>query len=324
MKIERISKDEYTNLSDVFQVSFMQSSEWGVFKKSSSDYEVEHFIVIEDGRTLGIFQLLTRKIFGIFQIAYAPRVSFSTDNTQKFGYCLRNLGYDLLLWEGDSTYGGDFKESQIGFPTNIELQPHSTIIKDLHEDIEKSIPSKNARRNIKRGLKKLEENGLEFSVVSKLNEEELKKVYDLIKLVGSDKDFNVRSFEYYRLLQEKVKNTIWFIFRKKSDQSIVLANLGVLYKDSYLDFFVGKQPDYDRDYLSYVLKYNSFEWLKENGYLLYDHWGYEEDPNSPKRNYSVFKEHFGGKVIKYPKIRVISKYPEFIARIAINLFGNKL
>ena len=75
-------------------------------------------------------------------------------------------------------------------------------------------------------------------------------------MVGEDKDFSVRSIEYFKSLQEIVADTIWFIFKNRQGE-IVLANLGIIFNGKYSDLYVGKIPDYDRDYLSYVLKFNS-------------------------------------------------------------------
>src|SRR5690606_31904884 len=104
--------------------------------------------------------------------------------------------YDLIFWESDQTFEGDFAVPNIGTEVNLEFQPKATIVKDLRaDDLLSSVPSSNARRNIKRGLKRLEENNLEFSFSFKLSEEELLQVYELFKLVGENKDFRIRSFE---------------------------------------------------------------------------------------------------------------------------------
>ena len=146
MEIVEITRTSYATLSHAGFLSFMQSVEWAVFKESSSNYKAKFYDVNHNGSNIGQFQLLTREFFGVFKVAYAPRVMFifaDKFNESEFEECLKKLGYHLILWESDPGYENLKVLDQIGFETSIELQPKATIVKDLKvDDLMNSIPSK--------------------------------------------------------------------------------------------------------------------------------------------------------------------------------------
>jgi lipid II:glycine glycyltransferase (peptidoglycan interpeptide bridge formation enzyme) len=55
--------------------------------------------------------------------------------------------------------------------------------------------------------------------------------------------------------------------------------------------------------------------LKQNGFKYYDHGGADIDPESSKYGFTVFKLHFGGEIITYPNLILVSKLPNFIVQM---------
>jgi lipid II:glycine glycyltransferase (peptidoglycan interpeptide bridge formation enzyme) len=164
----------------------------------------------------------------------------------------------------------------------------------------------------------LEGSGVKFVVKKSLSDSELNEATDLIEGISARNNFRTRGYGYFKTMQESVPEAIWYLFVDESKgNKIVLANLAVvdISTSTNYDLYVGRAEGYDNLYLSYLLKYFSFKYLKNEGIHYYDHWGVYLDPASPKHKFSVFKLHFGGRVIHYPDIVIVSPLPAFIVKI---------
>ncbi|MEI6887448.1 MAG: hypothetical protein WCK31_04410, partial [bacterium] len=207
------------------------------------------------------------------------------------------------------------------------FQPLSTVINNVSntlnlEEYLSSLESGSAKRNIKKALKYMEDNGIVFEVRDKLSSEEIASAYSLFEAVSSNSKFVGRTLSYYQKLQETLSDkTIWYTMKK--DNEFVLVNLAIkdISTKSSNDLYVGKKMELEEGAISYALKYLSFKYLAQNGYTYYDHWGVYLDPKSPKYGFSEFKMKFGGKLINFFPIFAYSKYiPTSLLNIFLKIF----
>jgi lipid II:glycine glycyltransferase (peptidoglycan interpeptide bridge formation enzyme) len=349
LSIERISKSEYDSIISDKHYTFLQKSYWAEFRVALGEYSAEYFHILKDDKEIGAFiSLVKYKGKGPIKIkaAYIPRTTLffksmdlldptlykSIIQALKIRSTLTLLELDYPHWEEDHSDSELWKrELEVLSKNNhlpsikTEIQPSSTLVKFTgEENLIESFPSSNARRNIKRGLKEFEKSNLKFIVKSKLNEEELLQAFELIEGISRDKKFLTRNLDYFKKLQETIPECNWYLFVDESQNNkIVLANLSIINPSSSTnyDLYIGRAVGYDNLYLSFLLKYFSFEYLNKIGIKYYDHWGISLDQNSPKYNFSVFKMHFGGRVIHYPKILLLSKRSQFFINKVIKLLN---
>lgn len=331
VSIQKVSKNEYDEHIKNARFSYLQKSYWGELKAFFHEYSPSYYIICKDGNTIGGFTGLERRIGKgplKIKITYIPRTTlvFQPEdlyNKSFFLEVLRELksvgrftllDFEFPYWnenirdnESWNTLISNVLKQQ-GIPAvHYWIQPHQTLVKQtLEEDMLASIPSSNAKRNCKRGQKKLDAEGVTFEIKEKLSEEELIQAYALITEVSSKKNFNKRSFKYFQKLQE-LPESIWYVFKDKTGM-LILANYGIINErtSSYSDLYVGRDLKYDASYISYVLKLRAFEYLRDRGIKFYDHWGVDFDPKSDLYLFSLFKQHFGGTVISYPPIAILS------------------
>ncbi len=337
MKLEKVTREKYDHISTLIPNTFLQKSYWGDVKKETGEYESFYYSIQVGNNVTGAFQVLVKKLNFFFlskSIAYIPRarvvadINISLQNgffnelitLLKNEFLLTVLEFDVPFplekqSSEDFSSGISVLAARLGVieALNKEIQPKYTVLKNLdYADVNQSIESSNARRNLKRGLKFFEEQGFIFETKDKLDEKELIYAADLMRSVALERGFVTRGFKYLEVLQRNTK-TQWFIIKDK-DGKIVVANIGLIENFTYYDLLIGKVSTFDRQYISYVLKAKSFDYLKSQGFKYYDHGGAEINPESPKYGFTVFKMHFGGEIITYPNLLLISNLPGFIVR----------
>jgi lipid II:glycine glycyltransferase (peptidoglycan interpeptide bridge formation enzyme) len=344
ISIKKVTEAEYSQATNNKPISFLQKPSWGQFKSKIGGYSPEYYLIYpttassttteaEGIEAIGGFMALVKR-----KIRYVPRatLAFDSQNLQDERYLteilrqikalspLTILEVDYPHWLENFMEAKLWKEKliliakKVGAKFNTEtIQPKSTIVKTtVVENLMESFPSSDTRRNCRRGLKRLAESRVKFVAKTKLSEEELAEAAKLVAALGEAKEFSTRDISYFRTMQETLPGMIWWLFT--DDSKIVLANAGVIdtATSTYYDLYVGRDRQYDKMYISFLLKYYSFEQLKSQGIKYYDHWGVFLDPKSPKYGFSVFKLHFGGRVIDYP--------PQFILGNALLTRGFKL
>lgn len=334
--LRQLSEQEYAKLAEGSKLSFLQSIFWARFRQKIAEYSAEYYAIYNGDEIIGIFLSLVkhRKILGVdIKANYVPRATFFFDtnyllNTRLLKALfiqLRRLGvlsiveFNYPHWEEKFVPPEKFNATilsvarEVGCEISSEtIQPRSTIIKETFEkDLISSFPSYYTRKKCRRGLKRLRERRIKFLVKMKLSEDELKRAYELIVEISRRKGFKTRAYNYFKDFQETVPTTIWFLLvDEPNNNKIILANLGIIDRNTitYYDLYVGRDTNYDKMNISYLLKYYSFEYLKKIGIKYYDHWGIELNKKSPKYAYSVFKIQFGGRIITFPP-QIVLGYP---------------
>lgn len=344
LSVKKINQSDYTKIWVGKPMSFLQTAEWGNFKQMVGEYKA-HFFQIEDKEIIGGFVALEKKLrfFPFISIYYIPRTLLVFDhkrllNPRFFGQLLKAVEqiHPLIIIEFNYPHfdkeflkPDEFKAYlqkqalRSGYSTApLKIQPRSSLIKStFSENLLESIPSRDARRNVKRGLKRLQNTQIKFATRGKLNGHDLQVAFSLIAGVSRNKKFATRSLDYFRQLQNNILNTIWFLFVDGASNQILLANLGIAdpVSSTYYDLYVGRDIKYDSHYLSYLLKYFSFDYLRDKQIQFYDHWGIDLNQASRQYGFSTFKMHFGGNIINYPEIILLSKWKK-ISRWGIRLW----
>ncbi|MFH1287838.1 MAG: peptidoglycan bridge formation glycyltransferase FemA/FemB family protein [bacterium] len=312
IEISDSKKEIFNDFLKKNNACFLQSFEWGEFKKSFDFWDVKRFILQDNNEIKAGFSIFIRKIPFINKtFLYIPRGPAVEKQNEK----LYSKIFETIKKQGE-IYKSIFlkiepeiKNIPDGFPNLLEnkkhIQPRCTIILNLTKD-EDSILSgfeSKTRYNIRIGQKK----GVEIIKTEKKSD--IKNFFNILKETSKRQKFLIHQNNYYETLWDifypkKMIHLFMAYYQKKPIAGLFLITFGG--KCWYL---YGASSAIHREVMpNYALHWEVIRWAKSNGLKEYDFWGipYIKDENSmPSKDHPLFgvwrfKKGFGGKIVRYP------------------------
>ena len=292
-----------TFLSEHASAHLLQSSEWGQLK-SSFGWEAIH--IVEGGTGA---QILFRRLPLGFSFAYLPKGPV-TGSIPAPGFwavldhaCRSRRTVFLKVepdgWEGEEQTGIPNRQGYVPSPQHI--QPHSTLVIDLHgseEDVFNRMKPK-TRYNIRLAGRK--------EVVVHPSDD-IENFYRVLSITGQREEFHVHSMEYYRRAYELFHPKGMCELFMADFQGTNLATLMVFAHNRQAYYFYGASSDVERNRkATYPLQWEAIRWAHARGCAEYDMWGIpdeakdvEEDDAEAREDglWGVyrFKRGFGGAI----------------------------
>jgi peptidoglycan pentaglycine glycine transferase (the first glycine) len=272
--VPEVSFQEWnTFLKNHSTAHLLQSGEWGQLK-SAFGWEAVHIVEGETGA-----QILFRHLPLGFTLAYLPKgpVTASTPNPGFWSAldhaCRARRTIFLKVepegWEGDGRPSIFNRQGYIPSPQHI--QPHSTLVIDLHgseEDIFNRMKPK-TRYNIRLAGRK--------EVVVHPSDD-IENFYAVMTVTGHREEFHVHSKEYYRRAYELFHPKGMCELFVADFQGRTLATLMVFAHVRQAYYFYGASSDLERNRkATYPLQWEAIRWAHAQGSEEYDMWGIPDE-----------------------------------------------
>jgi len=301
MNVQEVTnRDEYQNLCDKHEVSFLQTWDWGEVKQPAwkavriklGDYPVTVLL-----RKLPV----VRKSFGYVPRGFKSGVVSGEMLKGLTDYCRTNLAISHLLIEPDSFDKHDIdKFLAVGFRSSgITIQPNWTniISLDCGEDAVFASMSSNFRKKIRRAVKY----GCSVEVLSCKSEEDVKRFFFFMDEIAKRSKFYVAGVAYF----EKIRmifsqNDNVRIFVVKMDGKDIGAMMSLYSKTYAYELYGGVGEEGRHVFANYLLKWEAIKYAISAGKKFYDQWGVSKwlekdfDKSHSLYNISHFKAGFGG------------------------------
>jgi lipid II:glycine glycyltransferase (peptidoglycan interpeptide bridge formation enzyme) len=294
IEIEEKDKEKYEAFVEK-NGRFLQSLLWGEFQKSLGK-DVYRFAVEDNGEYLLTSQGYLNRV-GSSAYYFSPHGPVTgTDDRAVWIFFAEALKkkFPQLIFSRFEPFSLDPKISP-RFIKTIELDPHKTLILDLQKGLETLLEEmhQKTRYNIRLAEKK----GVEVKISNDFSE-----AVDLFKETSERAGIRMMGSDYYQSLIRYFKDSQEFkatLYTAWHEGDVLAANLMVYYKDTAIYLF-GASGNVKRNLMApYLLHWHAIQNAKEAGYVKYDFWGVEEDPNHPWYGFSKFKLGFGGEIIHY-------------------------
>ncbi len=290
------------------KASFLQSTEWGDFKKEFQ--KVRKIEIRENNKLRGVCQFFEEKTpFGnYFYIPYGP-VAKEKDIREKLFLKVFEIGRK----EGKIFVKAEPEQDlDIGISSFRRIQARRKLFIKAEKDPELMIPSfdKSTRYNIKYARRK----GVSIS-----NEKDIDLFFSLIEKTERRQRFKSYPKNYFsRMISNLDSDVILARHKGKVIGSLILVYFGetAIFTHSAFDYHYRKLK------ATSLMRFEAMKIAKEKGCKLYDFGGVEEDKY---KGVAKFKEGFGGSKVLYPEGKdiPIRKLLYYLYYIAI-LFKNKL
>lgn len=305
-EINDSNKEIFNNFLIKNGACFLQSFEWGEFKKSFGLWDVKRFILQDNNEIKAGFSLFVRNIpFTNKTFLYIPRGPVVKEQScpeifetiKKQGETHRSI---FLKIEPES---GDIPANSI--ENKKHIQPRCTIILDLTKD-ENSILAgfeSKTRYNVRIAQKK----GIE--IVKTEEKSGIRKFFNILEETRKRQKFLIHQNNYYETLwdifhPQKMVHLFMAYYQKKPIAGLFLITFGE--KCWYL--YGASSAEHREAMPNYGLHWEVIKWAKSKGLKAYDLWGipYIKDENSvPPKDHPLFgvwrfKKGFGGKIVRYP------------------------
>jgi len=284
----------------------LQSFEWGQVKGAFGWEPVR--LVINGGASL---QILKRKLPFInkcfFYVPRGPLLDFSDEKqaddflsavkkeAKKHGALF--LRMDPEVRENDQEALPLIKKK--GFiKAKKEIQPRSTFILDLTQDLEKIKAGFESK--FRYNIHVAEKHGI--TVRERHDEEALKEFYDIYKETCSRQNFIIHPYAYYKkILDEIILKGMGALFNAyhegRAVASVVIFNFG-----SRAWYMYGASSGAYRSLMpNNLIHWEVIKWAKEKGLKEYDLWGIPSNPSEKHPLWGVyrFKKGMGGKLVRF-------------------------
>jgi len=199
------------------------------------------------------------------------------------------------MWEW-----GELKD--IFIKNGFEYEEHLNIIIDLNNS-EKEIfenISKSRRKHILKGSK----NGFNFS---EGDYDSIDKFYILLQKSYKRIGLPIPSLQYFYNLINEFGDKCRILSLENDDGTVIVSGLGLIYKEEYLAFYIGRTDDKEILRKNPIDYYNwkRLQWAKENGIKRFNWFGAGK-PNI-KSGVRDYKETFGGKIENQGRFEKVHK-----------------
>ncbi|MEA2092534.1 MAG: peptidoglycan bridge formation glycyltransferase FemA/FemB family protein [Patescibacteria group bacterium] len=283
MKIDSsISKKEWNNFLKERKGSFLQSVEWGDFKKKYQ--KVERIQLKENDKIKGVCQFFKEKnkLGEYFYIPFGPVSDDKKTNELLLKEVLKIAKKDKMVFVKIEPQ----KDIDFGLKSYHRIQPKKTAILNIEKNPDLLLKKfrKSTRYNIKQAIKK-------EVVVEK--GETVQDFFEILQKTKERQGFSTYSKDYFQELVEK-NNSDVFLAKHKGK---VIAGSIVLYFGKVATYL---HSAFDFRYQNMngtaLIVFESIKQSKENGCKYYDFWGLDE-----KKYLGVtkFKKGFKGEEVIY-------------------------
>ncbi len=282
------SKERWDDFLKSNSGSFLQSFDWGEFKK---DYQkVWRLRAIDNtGKILGVCQIFEEKnpLGNYLYIPYGPV------------YLEKKAGEELIKETG-SKLGKGFAFIKIEPTTEIllgtksphRIQPQKTLVSDIKEKEEEILADfrKSTRYSVRTAIKK----GVKVEISSDID-----TFYQLLENTKERQGFDSYPKDYFQNLLNKT-NCKLFIATHEGDP----VATSIIYFFGNTVTFLHAASDHKKKQLNAVslIIFKSIDYARREGCTKYDFWGIDEKKYP---GVTLFKKGFGGEEILYPPTRDI-------------------
>jgi len=262
-----------TYLSNHSTAHLLQSGEWGQLK-SAFGWEAVHIVEGETGA-----QILFRRLPMGFTLAYLPKGPVNASKPAPvFWSALDNICRSrraiFLKVEPDGWEGEEkpcILNQQVFVPSPQHIQPHSTLVVDLHgsqDEIFNRMKPK-TRYNIRLA-------GRKEIVVHPSGD--IANFYRVMTITGQREEFHVHSLDYYRRAYELFHSKGMCELFVADFQGRTLATLMVFAYGKQAYYFYGASSDEERNRkATYPLQWEAIRWANAQGCEGYDLWGIPDE-----------------------------------------------
>ncbi|MDD5772615.1 MAG: peptidoglycan bridge formation glycyltransferase FemA/FemB family protein [bacterium] len=312
VEIDNSKKDIFNDFISENNGCFLQSFEWGEFKRSFDYWDVKRFILKDNDEIKAGFSVFIRKIPYINKtFFYIPRGPVIKEQNKELNHNI----FETIKKQAKTSRSIFLKiEPEIenipeGWPDLVEnkkhIQPRCTSILDLtkNEDSILSGFESKTRYNIRLGQKK----GVE--IIKTEEKTDIKKFFSILEETSKRQKFLIHQNNYYEAL--------WDIFKPQKMIHLFMAcykgepvsGLFLITFGNKCWYLYGASGSIHRETMpNYALHWEVIKWAKNKGLKEYDLWGIpyvKDDDSTPPGNHPLFgvwrfKKGFGGKVVRYP------------------------
>lgn len=282
--------------------NFQQDWQWGIFQETLGK-KVHRFLAEENGVFIFAGQALENQVRGKKYLYFpgGPVLGKSRADKEVLDL-LRNFLEELKNPElVFARVEPRFYNSQIKikkFVKSIDLNPHKTLVLNLNSEVD-DIAS-GMKQKTRYNIKVAEKRGVQIKI-----NENIDKCADLVVATAKragirsfEKDYYVKLFEFFNSSKERGNIKVRF-YSAWHEDDMLAANL-MLYYENTAFYLFGGSADVKRTFMApYLLHWRAVLDAKNEGYMRYDFWGIEEDPNHPWYGFSRFKLGFGGDIVSY-------------------------
>jgi peptidoglycan pentaglycine glycine transferase (the first glycine) len=306
---------------------------WLGFQKASGKViDGFYFGVEDDGKIILAGLLLIHKsAFGNY--GYIPAgILYEKINENIYGFFLTNLGTiakkkGLFFTQTDSIlpYTGEFHEITSRHKNHIFNQklpiPRFSTMINLSSPLDKIMD--NMKPKGRYNIKLAEKKQVKIKIGSS---DDIPVFYDILKETSARDGFNNRNPEsYYRLMLEKIKDSVLIIATHESD--MLCANIFTFTKNQGL-YYYGASSNNKRNLMApYLVQWEAIRMAKERNCGHFDFMGIAdpEDPDDKLRGVTEFKLKFGGDVVKFqPSFHIVHNRFAYSASNLIKGIRSKL
>ncbi|MEW6088130.1 MAG: peptidoglycan bridge formation glycyltransferase FemA/FemB family protein [bacterium] len=292
---------------------FLQSFEWGEFKKSFGYWDISRLTVSENGEINTAFTLFIRKIpytgKTFFYVPRGPVFKEQNINLYKdFFDSVKKLKekYKSIFLKIEPEIEGELPLDKKEFLVNKKhIQPRCTIVIDLKKDTDTLFAGfeNKTRYNIRIAQKKAVE------ITKAENKKDLAQFFAILDETSRRKKFLIHSKNYYEKLWDVFHPANMVHLFLASYQKTPVAGLFIMSFGGKIWYLYGASRKLHREVMpNQLLHWEVIKWAKSNGFKEYDLWGipYVKDDNSaPPGNHPLygvwrFKKGFGGRIARYP------------------------
>lgn len=282
--------------------SFLQSFEWGNFKKQFLQKIWRIEINNKDGKKLFEAQILKEKIFFItyFYLPYGPifnKHSSPEEKEESFNLFLRKI--EELAKKERAFFlriePTEFlpKIRNFLFKRALKrIQPQKTLILDLDKSENELLA--NIQAKTKYNIRLAQKKGVKIKISNKY----LSLFYDLLKKTKKRQDFFSHSEEHYKkLFKINGKDFKVKMFLAEYQKKIIIASIVVFFGNKATFLHTASNYQYRSLKGADLLRWKIIVYSKKMGYKINNFWGIDEKKFP---GVTSFKKHFGGTEIEYP------------------------
>ncbi len=277
------SKEEWDDFLIRKDGSFLQSYDWGEFKKNYQ--RIWRIEGRKEGELVAVAQVFAEKAlsFNYLYIPHGPVAEKREERELIFHAIKKEIGkgYDFLKVEPR-------EDILLGAPSYYRIQPGKTIVFDLEKGDILPRLGKNTRYNIRLAKRK----GVEVK-----KEKNIEAFYKLLLKTKKRQEFSIYPKNY---LEKILKMKSSCLFLGSYGEEIITGGIMYFFGNTATCLHSASDHSFRKVKAANLLRYEMMEYSKREGFRWFDSWGIDEKrfPGVTK-----FKRGFGGEEIDYPSGR---------------------
>ena len=310
---------------------FLQTWEWGEFKRQTTGWLPERCAFYDDQQNLvAVVSILARRV-GPVQVMYCPKapllmrhdindfkaiLDYLQSQARRRRAIWLKIDPDIEVGRGlpeDADYQDDKRPNrpdvfgqralaelkQRGWRfSNSQVQFRHTFLTDLtlSEDDLQTQMNQSTRRKIRQSAK----NGV--TIREAQNEADLRALFDIYAITGERQGFTIRPWDYY--------HDLWQTFWQNKMAHILMAEVENVVVGGVILFHLGQRVwyfngmssnEYRNHQPNFGLQWAALQWAKAQGYQTYDWWGAPNEFVEDDSMWGVyrFKDGFGAEIVRH-------------------------